>query len=376
MAGARQGVTRTVPPAHTTAGAHVSTRSSRALALLVTAGLAGCDAGASTGPAHGGGGGATLDILLPAADVVIDEPVQLDARVVGMGDAAKVWKIGARGGTPQPFTSTKLSRDLAWAPGPRIVYQRPGNSAFHFLDPHDGQLTGRYYGAVTVRAEAGDLTAEAPLEVVAGAGYSRADLDYFQEVALGAEYGSSSRIVRKWGGDVLIKVHGTPSERDLEALAEVMDDLRRLMAGRRIEIVSEDANLDLHFAPESTFHEIDPNYEPTNYGFFWVWWGRDNQLVRSRVLISTTDISQDARSHLIREEITQSLGLMNDSWRYPESIYYQGWTRTTRYAPIDQIVIEMLYRDEIRPGMTEAQALAVLRELPRRLAPARVVSAG
>lgn len=322
----------------------MSTRSSRALVLLLTAGLAGCEAGASTGPAHGGGGGATLDILLPAADVVIDEPVQLDARVVGMADVGRVeWS----------------SSDTVKA-----------------VVTDDGRLTGRYYGAVTVRAEAGELMAEAPLEVVAGAGYSRADLDYFQEVALGAEYGSSSRVVRKWGGDVLIKVHGTPSERDLEALSDVMEDLRRLMTGRRIEIVAEDANLDLHFAPESTFHEIDPNYEPTNYGFFWVWWGSDHQLVRSRVLISTTDISQDARSHLIREEITQSLGLMNDSWRYPESIYYQGWTRTTRYAPIDQIVIEMLYRDEIRPGMTEAQALAVLRELTRRVAPVAVVTAG
>ena len=127
------------------------------------------------------------------------------------------------------------------------------------------------------------------------------------------------------------------------------------------------------FAPESEFRSIDPNYQPTNYGFFWVWWGSDNRLVRSRILISSTDISQDARSHLIREELTQSLGMMNDSWRYPESIYYQGWTRTREYAPIDRAVIEMLYRDEIEPGMSEDEALTVLRELARRDGPEAVV---
>jgi len=59
-----------------------------------------------------------------------------------MGDAAQVWKVGARGGTPRPFTNSKLSQDLAWAPGSKIVYQRPGESAFHLLDPESGDETG------------------------------------------------------------------------------------------------------------------------------------------------------------------------------------------------------------------------------------------
>ena len=58
-----------------------------------------------------------------------------------MGDAPRVWKIGARGGTPQPFTNTSLSQDMAWAPGSQILYQRPGDSAFHFLDPERGDET-------------------------------------------------------------------------------------------------------------------------------------------------------------------------------------------------------------------------------------------
>jgi Tol biopolymer transport system component len=58
-----------------------------------------------------------------------------------MGDAPRVWKISARGGTPRPFNNSKLSRDLAWAAGSKILYQRPGNSALHFLDPGGGDET-------------------------------------------------------------------------------------------------------------------------------------------------------------------------------------------------------------------------------------------
>ena len=65
---------------------------------------------------------------------------------------------------------------------------------------------------------------------------------------------------------------------------------------------------EIHFAPESRFALIEPNYVPTNYGFFWTNWNADGEIYWSRVLISTTDVTQQERAHLIREELTQSLG--------------------------------------------------------------------
>ncbi len=58
-----------------------------------------------------------------------------------MGDSSRVWKIGSRGGTPEPFADTSLGQDLAWGSGSKILYQRPGKSAFHFLDPDKGDET-------------------------------------------------------------------------------------------------------------------------------------------------------------------------------------------------------------------------------------------
>ena len=56
------------------------------------------------------------------------------------GGEPKVWRIPAGGGTPRPFTKTKVSSTvdhaLTWAPGDQILYQRPGNRQFHLLDPN------------------------------------------------------------------------------------------------------------------------------------------------------------------------------------------------------------------------------------------------
>ena len=56
-----------------------------------------------------------------------------------------------------------------------------------------------------------------------------------------------------------------------------------------------------------------------------------------------TKENQKAQKHLLREELTQSLGLCNDSWKYDNSIFYQGWTTTNQYSEMDKRLIDMLY---------------------------------
>ncbi|MDP3025038.1 MAG: hypothetical protein Q8O10_05840 [candidate division Zixibacteria bacterium] len=47
----------------------------------------------------------------------------------------KAWRVSADGGTPRPFEKSELSTELTWSPGSNILYQRPGNRNFHFLNP-------------------------------------------------------------------------------------------------------------------------------------------------------------------------------------------------------------------------------------------------
>jgi hypothetical protein len=192
--------------------------------------------------------------------------------------------------------------------------------------------------------------------------YSEEALSYFSAIALSAEYGDGEGVIRKWTTDVRIAIHGDPTDEDLATLDHVVADLNALMGPIELEVVRSKANADLYFAPESEFASIAPEYVPVNMGFFWTWWDQDGGITRARLLVSTTDITQTERDHIIREEVTQSLGLMNDSYTYKDSVFYQGWTSPTKYSALDESLIEMLYLPEVTPGMAAADALAVLRD--------------
>lgn len=180
-----------------------------------------------------------------------------------------------------------------------------------------------------------------------------ATLQEFEAVAFGGEFSRDRglQVIRKWVVDLRLSVAGRPTQTDLETLNRTILDLNGLIAPRRIRLARQDANVTIHFAPTADFRRIEPNYVSGNRGFFFVWWNGRHEITRSRILIATDGITQPERSHLIREELTQSLGLMNDTWSDPASTFYQGWTATATYTERDRALIRLLYDPRIRPGM-------------------------
>jgi Tol biopolymer transport system component len=67
-----------------------------------------------------------------------------DGRSIAFGSThdgdPKVWRVSAEGGTPRVLKSGDVSIDLLleWAPGERLLYQKPGNNQFHLLNAEIG----------------------------------------------------------------------------------------------------------------------------------------------------------------------------------------------------------------------------------------------
>ena len=191
--------------------------------------------------------------------------------------------------------------------------------------------------------------------------YTPEEINYFQEVAFGSEFSDNSSIIRKWQGDLRIKVIGSPNSEDLKTLKTVISEINNLAFGINLKIVDNQPNVKIHFVPVSEFGRYEPNYQAGNYGYAWINWKQDNTIHSANILITTTGVNQKERSHLIREELTQSLGLLKDSYQHKNSIFYQPWTDTNQYSQLDETVIQMLYRPEIRPGMTRSQVMSFLK---------------
>jgi hypothetical protein len=178
---------------------------------------------------------------------------------------------------------------------------------------------------------------------------SSAEISYFEDIVLGAEYGSAEPQVLKWvKNPVKVRIYGIPDEQSLTCLSSVISDFNQLSTTTRLLIVDNGTgDIDMHFVPDSQFSRIEPNYVPGNWGFFWRWSNTNCEIYKARILISTKNPTPRQRCHLIREELTQSLGFAHDSLKFRDSIFYRDWTDTISYSEIDKNLIRMLYSSDI-----------------------------
>ena len=298
-----------------------------AVALVVVAGCG--DDVVGPDPAPSG----SVQIVPPAAaDIVVGDVLDLGVTVTGGGELQ--WTT----------TDTSVAGASAVASGAQVEARRPGvtDVVARLVDGASDRLT------VRVLARPG--------------GYPANAVDYFAEIAFGSEYGSSEPVVRRWGVGPTLRLNGSPTARDRLTLNRVLEEINALTTTVDAALADTLPSVEVHFAPQAAFPGLLPNYVPGNVGFFSVWWDATQHIYRAVVLISS-DIDQPARDHILREEVTQILGLMRDSFRYPDSIFYQNWTLVSEYAPVDEMVIQMLYRPELATGTPPVEAVRLLRTL-------------
>jgi len=258
---------------------------------------------------------------------------------------------------PLVATSSDRGAVLEWSSSAPFVATVDAAGVVEALRPGSVRIE---VGGSRVSGDALDLTV-----VQRPGGYTAAEIDYFGEIAFGAEFGTASPLLRRWpqSRGPRIRINGSPTDADLETLTAVRAEIGAL-TGLDMAIVDAAQTVDIHFVPVSEFTSVLPQAPPGNVGVVWLWWDGGQHLVQSVVLIGS-DIDPVLRAHIIREEVTQMLGLLRDSFRYPQSIFYQAFSTVQEYAPVDRTVIELLYRPELQVGMTLEVAMREARRLLR-----------
>ena len=169
---------------------------------------------------------------------------------------------------------------------------------------------------------------------------------YYNEIVMNTEYNGPRKTAYTWKTDMKIYVDGEKQDYLMDELNRIVSELNDIINPIEIKIVSSpsQANYTIYFGSRNNFrsnyHLNNPQRVDNNWGYFEVY-------ASSGVMYVDTYRNGDhtTQKHLLREELTQSLGLFNDSYKYPESIFYQGWTSTTEFAPIDREIIDMLYNN-------------------------------
>ena len=194
-------------------------------------------------------------------------------------------------------------------------------------------------------------------------------ISYFKEIALGFEFGTSSEITRKWCSDLKIFVGGDISNDLNVELNKIVNEIRSLATDNfSIQIVndSSQSNYYIFLGSGEEYSKIFPsqaNYVDSNWGLFSVWWDESNCLNRGNMYVDIYRANNIGQKHLLREELTQSLGLGKDSFKYPNSIFQSSWTQTLNYLEIDKDVIRLLYHPKMKIGVDRYEVDNLLREI-------------
>lgn len=170
---------------------------------------------------------------------------------------------------------------------------------------------------------------------------------YYKEICLKDEYGNTNQRFR-WKRDVKIYVHGICDQYMLDELDRIVKDLNDIINPIQIKVVknSREANTFIFLGSANGFKQAYPKIDASllkhNWGYFEVYPSSGSVMFVD--MIRTGD-SKTAQKSILREELTQSLGLFNDSWKYPNSIFYQGGNDVTEYSNLDREIIDILYNN-------------------------------
>ena len=199
--------------------------------------------------------------------------------------------------------------------------------------------------------------------------YDESVIEYFNEIALGFEFGSASEVTRKWKNDMKIFVGGTKTQELMDELQLVIQEINALATdGFSASVVTDslESNFYIFLGSGGDYAKKFPsvsNLVLSNWGLFNVSFDASNEIYGGIMYVDIDRASNFEEKHLLREELTQSLGLAKDSNRYPDSIFQANWTSTTEYSNIDKDLIRLLYHPSMQIGLDQMQSAELLREI-------------
>jgi hypothetical protein len=199
--------------------------------------------------------------------------------------------------------------------------------------------------------------------------YDESVIEYFNEIALGFEFGSASEVTRKWKKEMKIFVGGTKTQIMTDELQRVIQEINALATdGFSASVVTDslESNFYIFLGSGGDYAKKFPsvlNLVLSNWGLFNVYFDASNIIYGGIMYVDIDRASNVEEKHLLREELTQSLGLAKDSNRYPDSIFQANWTSTTEYSNVDKALVRLLYHPSMQIGLDRVQSAELLKEI-------------
>lgn len=209
--------------------------------------------------------------------------------------------------------------------------------------------------------------------------YEQELIDYFNEIALKSEYFDSPEKVTKWRKTMALFVYKEGKQKEqMGIIHNTIQSINSISSdGFKIKIVDDfkDANAFMYLCKKEKVKDLAPKFynilnDSINYdysGFSYVEFKWTNFVIDKALMFINIDSPIEKQKHAIIEELTQSIGLSNDSDKYPESIFYDNEdiqnTNDFQYSKMDIALINFLYNPKMKPGFNNMTAELVIKKI-------------
>jgi hypothetical protein len=195
---------------------------------------------------------------------------------------------------------------------------------------------------------------------------------YFNEIALGYEYGDATPRIRKWKEPMRLFVGGNSNNALLKnELTKIIDEINGLATDNfniQLTTDSTNANCYMYWGDWNNYIKIFPTLSDSDVhiGLFEVWWNNHHNLTQGRIFVDDQYCTSIQQRSILREELTQALGLGNDSPRYPTSIFYEtdfNGGFVTEYSSYDRELIRLLYHASMPTGASAITTSLIIQRI-------------
>ena len=214
--------------------------------------------------------------------------------------------------------------------------------------------------------ETGDYTADG--RIFTGELSRERIIEFFLDVVMKVEYGDNDSFrLRKWTDPISVYPSGEENDFDRSMETRLFDTLNEIQGFpgiSRTEDAAEATTTVTFLDPESyEIYRKDYVNEENTGGFCTAYFYTATDVYHSAVIGIRSDTDDTERGSVILEELLQSLGLMNDSYLDPESIFYQGFNEPEWPTELDWILVKCLYHPDMKCGMTAEEVTEVLEHI-------------
>lgn len=225
-------------------------------------------------------------------------------------------------------------------------------------------------------------------------------VDYFDTIVFRSEFESvkASKVIKKWTGPIRLGIRSFVEEKKEEKgkvtkhlkpvkvkkpyLRFIKNHLNSLVRTTGLKTEAADnsgkpPNFIINFMPRDqlgnpNLADVDPkllNKLASQGGcYFLMWADGKTGSVRKAIIVVNSERLLIRINHCLLEEMTQSLGLPNDTNFIKVSIFSDS-SRRTELTPTDKLILKVLYDPRMKAGLPRDQALPIAREIIGGLMP-------